>query len=97
LGTGDIAVITRLIVGALCTFFAILLSSKTREPAWLFIIFGVICTYVQVVLLTLEGFGIFDTKALLYGVPVLQIAIENVPLAFIATGLVLAVRSKSKY
>jgi hypothetical protein len=93
----EITVIARLVIGAFCTFLAILLSSKTREPAWLFIIFGIICIYAQVVLSTLEGFGIMNTNQLIFGVQLFKIAIENVPLFFISIGLVLAIRSKSRF
>jgi hypothetical protein len=95
MGINDISVILRLVIGALCTFFAILLSSKTREPSWLFIIFGVICIYAQIVLLTLESFGIFDTHVLFYGIPIVKLTTENIPLLFISIGFILA--SKSKY
>jgi hypothetical protein len=97
MGMSEISVILRLVIGAFCTFLAILLSSKTREPAWLFVIFGIICMYAQVVIVTLEGFGIFDQNILINGIPLIKLVVENVPLIFISAGLILAIVSKSKY
>jgi hypothetical protein len=93
----DISLIIRLVIGAFCTFLAILLSSKTREPAWLLIILGVICLYSQVVAATLEAFGIFDMGMLILGIPLIKLAIENIPPIIISTGLLFAIISKSKY
>ncbi len=93
----EITIIARLITGAFCTFLAILLSSKTREPAWLFMIIGIVCFYAQIVLVTLESFGIFNTNELILGLPMIKLATENIPLLFISIGLIMAIVTKSKF
>jgi hypothetical protein len=98
MGMNDIAIIIRLVFGALTTFFAILLSSRTRDPALIFIIIGAVFMYVQIVLLTLDAFGVFDVNLALFGVPsLLRIAIENIPLVFLSTGFILAISARIKF
>jgi hypothetical protein len=97
MGINELTQVIRLVFGAMCTFFAILLSSKTREPSWVLIIIGVMCMYVQVVVSTLDGFGILDTNISILGLPVLRILLENIPLIFLTIGFILALAKKSKY
>jgi hypothetical protein len=49
---------SKLILGAVATFLAIILWSKTRDTAWMLIVIGIIVSYVEVVFVTLNGFGI---------------------------------------
>jgi len=87
---------SHLALGAFATFCAILLWSRTRDLAWTFIIIAVILSYADIVLATLRGFGILDEDLLSYrGVPVLRIALADLPLLFSGLGFVLAaVRKK---
>ena len=50
--------ISRLSLGALAAFFAILLWTKTRDAAWMLVVAGVITAYAETVysVLTLLGF-----------------------------------------
>ncbi|MBN2531438.1 MAG: hypothetical protein JXB88_01030 [Spirochaetales bacterium] len=85
----ELIIITRIITGAMCTFFAILLWSKTREPAWIFIIIGTLCIYVEIVFTTLEAFGILSKDLLtISGIPVLKLLLFNLPLLFITIGFI---------
>jgi hypothetical protein len=83
---------SHLVLGAFATFCAILLWSRTRDMAWTFIIIGVIISYADIVLTTLRGFGILGEDLLRYhGVPVLQIALADLPLLFAGIGFLIAV------
>jgi hypothetical protein len=83
---------SHLVLGAFATFCAILLWSRTRDMAWTFIIIGVIVSYADIVLSTLRTFGILGEDLLRYqGVPVLQIALTDLPLLFIGIGFLVAV------
>jgi hypothetical protein len=83
---------THLLLGAFATFSAILLWSRTRDMAWTFVIIGAIVSYADIVLATLRGFGILGDDPLRYhGVPVLQIALSDIPLLFLGIGFLVAV------
>jgi hypothetical protein len=86
---------SRLALGAFATFGAILLWSRTRDLAWTFLIVAAVLTYADIVLATLRGFGILGEDLLSYrGVPVLQIALADLPLLFAGLGFVLAAARK---
>jgi biotin transporter BioY len=53
-----IYIATRLALGALASFFAIMLWSKTRDVAWMLMVAGTIAAYVETVYSILERFGI---------------------------------------
>ncbi len=82
---------SHLVLGAFSTFCAILLWSRTRDMAWTFLIIGVIVSYADIVLSTLRGFGVLGPDLLLYrGIPVLQIALADLPLLCFGIGLLVA-------
>jgi hypothetical protein len=84
-----------LALGAFATFCAILLWSRTRDLAWTFIIIAAILTYVNIVLATFQRFGMLPEDIVSYGgVPVLQIALDDLPLLFLGIGFVLAAARK---
>ncbi len=88
---------SRLALGAFATFGAILLWSRSRDLAWTFLIIAAILTYADIVLGTLRSFGILGEDLLNYrGVPVLQLALADLPLLFTGVGFLLAaVRKRS--
>jgi len=51
-------IICRLVFGTVSTFFAILLWSRTRDAAWIFVIIGAVIAYVEIIysILNLLGF-----------------------------------------
>ncbi|MGA2976012.1 MAG: hypothetical protein ABSF77_11945 [Spirochaetia bacterium] len=84
-----------LVLGAFATFCAILLWSRTRDMAWTFVIIGAIVSYADIVLATLRAFGILGEDLLRYhGVPVLQIALADLPPLFLGIGFLVAVSRK---
>jgi hypothetical protein len=81
-----------LLFGAFATFCAILLWSRTRDMAWTFVIVGTIISYAGIVYGTLATFGIIDEAAFaLRGVPVVRMALADVPLLFLGIGFIVAV------
>jgi hypothetical protein len=91
----DIVTFTReaahLVLGAFATFCAILLWSRTRDMAWTFIIIGAIVSYADIVLSTLRVFGILGEELLVYrGIPVLQMALADLPPLFLGIGFLIA-------
>jgi hypothetical protein len=86
---------SHLAVGAFATFCAILLWSRTRDIAWTFVIIAAILSYADIVLATLRGFGVLGEDLLSYrGVPVLQIALADLPLLFSGLGFLVAAGRK---
>lgn len=87
-----IAESSRLLFGAFATFCAILLWSRTRDMAWTFVIVGTIISYAGIVYGTLATFGIIDeAKLLLREVPVVKIALTDLPPLFVGIGFIVAV------
>ena len=91
----EIALLIRLFLGALTTFFAILLWSKAREGEWLLVILAVIIMYGEIIYSTLQKFGILLLENItLFGLPVsslIQVILVNLPLVFLAIAFIIAV------
>jgi hypothetical protein len=86
---------SHLVTGAFATFCAILLWSRTRDMAWTFVIVGAIVSYADIVLTTLSSFGVIGDNLFLYhGIPVLQIALADLPLLFSGIGFLIAVSNR---
>jgi hypothetical protein len=91
----DIAAFTvdasHLLVGAFATFCAILLWSRTREMAWIFVIVAVIISYADIVLATLRSYGILGPgPQVANGIPIIGILLADLPLVFSGIGFVIA-------
>lgn len=88
-----VLMVSRLVLGAIVTFVAILLWSRTRDSAWMFIILGTILQYGEIMVSTFEIFGIVSTnRVILWGLPVAQLVLTNLPLIFYGIGLIIAVQ-----
>ncbi len=88
---------SHLVLGAFATFCAILLWSRTRDMAWTFVIIGAIVSYADIALATLRSFGILGEDLVRYqGIPVLQIALSNIPLIFLGIGFLIAASRRGR-
>lgn len=89
-----ISVYSRLVLGALAAFFAIMLWAKTRDTAWMLIVVSTIIVYVEIICSVLEMLGIMDGNFLSIGsVPLLGILLPALRMIFlIAAFLVMIVR-----
>ncbi|MCL2881120.1 MAG: hypothetical protein FWF29_12825 [Treponema sp.] len=93
--TGRILYVTsQLIFGALASFFAIMLWSKTRDAAWMLMVIGTIVAYIEIVYSILDLLGITRGDTFLIGsVPVAAIVLPVLRMSFfIAAFLVMVVR-----
>ena len=87
-------VYSRLILGAVAAFLAIMLWSKTRDPAWMLMVIGIVVSYIEIVFSVLEMTGISAGNIMFIGsvslaailLPVLRMAF------FIAAFLVMVIR-----
>ena len=87
-------ILCRLSLGALASFFAIMLWSKTRDAAWMLLVIGTIAAYVETVYSILNLFGISGGKFFTIGsVPLTSILLSCLPIIFfIAAFAVMVVR-----
>jgi hypothetical protein len=87
-------VFSRLVIGALAAFFAIMLWSRTRDTAWMLMIGGTIAAYGESLYTVLNLFGISTPLPAIGSLPVPAIILSNVPMLFyISAFLVMVTRS----
>ena len=60
-------ILSQLILGALASFLAIMLWSKTRDIVWMFIVIGTIAAYIEIIYSILNHFGFINADFLLIG------------------------------
>ena len=87
-------ILSRLVLGALASFFAIMLWSKTRDVAWMLMVIGTIAAYVETVYAILNLFGISGVNILTIGsMPFMSILLPSLPtIFFIAAFMVMVIR-----
>ncbi|MBN1834905.1 MAG: hypothetical protein JW820_03580 [Spirochaetales bacterium] len=84
-----VILLSRLGMGALGTFFAILLWSQTRDVSWVLVIIGTLVAYAEIVLSTLERFGILSpTYFEVSGFPLLRVLLVNLPMFLYTLGFI---------
>jgi len=90
-----IMVLSRLLFGAVATFFAILLWSKTRDIAWVLVIIGTLISYAEIVFITLEKFGLVGSEMWqVQGVPIFKLLLFNLPMVFFTAAFITIVFRK---
>jgi hypothetical protein len=78
-----VMMLSRLGLGALATFLAIILWSRTRDIAWMFIVIGTIVNYGQIIYSTLETIGVVTPEAYqVFGISLPSLLLTNLPLVF---------------
>jgi hypothetical protein len=89
-----IYIVSRLSLGAVASFLAIMLWSKTRDIAWMLMVTGAIAAYVETVYSILELFGITGEAVISIGaLPLVSIILPCLPMIFfIAAFAVMVVR-----
>jgi hypothetical protein len=86
---------SRLILGALASFFAIMLWSKTRDVAWMLMVIGTIAAYIETVYSILDMFGISGGDRFLVGsVPAASIVLPCLRTAFFIIAFIVMVFRK---
>lgn len=89
-----IMMLSRFVLGALATFLAIMVWSKTRDTAWMLIVVGTVAHYGEVVFSALETLGVVRLDFITIGeVAVFPLVLANLPtLFFILAFLVIVSR-----
>jgi hypothetical protein len=98
MGTGEVIYIaSRLILGALAAFFAIVLWSKTRDVAWMLMVVGAIAGYVETVYSILKTFGIVGEELFSFGaVSLISLILSNLPAIFFIAAFSVMIARKSR-
>lgn len=87
-----ITVLSRLGLGAVATFFAIVLWSRTRDPAWMFVVVATIIRYGEVVYSTLETFGVITAPGIVVaGESVFRLVLVNLPTVSIIVAFIIMI------
>ena len=89
-----IYILSRLSLGALASFFAIMLWSKTRDVAWMLMVIGTIAAYVETVHAILGLFGIGGGILVIGSVPLISIILPCLPTVFFIAALAVMVVRK---
>jgi hypothetical protein len=78
-----IMLVVKLALGSAAAFLSIILWSKTRDTAWMFVIIGVIAGYGETIFLTLKSFGIVSADLLVISdISVFELVLSNLPILF---------------
>ena len=81
-------ILSRLLLGALASFFAIILWSKTRDIAWMLIIISTITVYAEVICSILKMLGVLEWNFMYIGsVSIPEIALPAMRLVFLIAAL----------
>jgi hypothetical protein len=97
--SGDVLLlVSRLAFAAVAMFLAIILWSRTRDTAWMFIVVGAIAAYADIIYSLLIQFGVIDREAFTPGgVPVASLVFTNLPSIFFSIAfMVMIVRKRVK-
>ena len=90
-----IYILGRLILGALASFLAIMLWSKTRDVAWMLMVIGTITAYAEAVYAILKLLGISEGNIFIIGsVPLMSILLPSLPTVFFIAAFAVMVRRK---
>ena len=88
----EISILIKLLMGAVGTFCAILLWSRTRDVAWVLVVIGVLVSYAGIIFDTLDRFGLVTWDdfivAGLPGFALIQAILTNLPILLYSTAFV---------
>ena len=86
-------ILSRLILGALASFFAILFWSRTRDLAWIFVIISAIAAYVETIFSILKLFGIISEN---FTIGTSSILLSSVPTIFLIAAFLVMLSRKNR-
>ena len=93
-----IRISSRLILGAIASFLAIMLWSRTRDAPWVLIIIATIMAYVETLYSILKQFGIEIGNSLsVSAIQILPIVLSCLPVAFVIAALAVMVVRKYRH
>ena len=96
MGTQEaLMMLSRFVLGALATFLAILVWSRTRDTAWMLIVVGTVAHYGEIVLSALETLGVIRLDFVTINeVAVFPLVLANLPTLFYIVAFLILVSRK---
>jgi len=90
-----IYILSRLILGGLASFLAIMLWTRTRDTAWMLVIMGIIAAYGETIFTIVNLFGVYSRTAIYIGtVPIARILLSGFPTMFFIAAFAVMVARK---
>ena len=91
-------ILSQLVLGAVASFLAIMLWSRTRDAAWMLIVIGTIVSYIEIVYSILEHFGMGGDDFYLIGsVPLISFILPSLRMIFFITAFTVMIIRQSRY
>jgi len=92
-----ILLLAKLITGFAATLTAVLLWSKTRESAWMFVVLGTVFLYSEIIFSTLELLGLANFYFFtIYGISLINLIFAVFPFIFFTIGFILFLASRRR-
>ena len=93
-----IRISSRLVLGAIASFLAIMLWSRTRDAPWVLMIIATIMAYVETLYSMLKQFGIaIGSSFSVSAIPILPIVLSCLPMAFVIAAFAVMVARKYRH
>jgi hypothetical protein len=90
-------ILSQLSFGAVATFLAIMLWSKTRDPAWMLVVISAIFAYIEIVYSILGLFGIDGGNLFLIGsVPLISFVLPLLRMTFFIAAFIVMIVKHSR-
>jgi hypothetical protein len=88
-----ILISSRLVFAATAVFFSIVLWSKIRDTAWMFIVIGILAVYIEIIYSILGKFGIYGVNTMLIGsIPLAAILLRSLWMIFFIAAIIVMVK-----
>jgi len=92
-----IFIFSQLVLGAGAAFLAILLWPKTREAAWMLVIFGTIVAYIETVYSIMKVFGIAGEEYIILGsLPLISFILPSVRMTLFIVAFAIMIIKQSR-
>jgi hypothetical protein len=92
-----IYVMSRLVLGAIASFLAIMLWSRTRDAAWMIMVLGIILAYAETVYSIVNRFGIAGDFLFIGSMPIISILLPCLPTVFFIAAFAVMVGRKYRH
>ncbi len=97
MGIGELVfTASRLGLGAVAAFLAIVLWSKTRDSAWMLMVIGTIAAYANTIYSILDSLGMVETSLALGNVPLASLVFPNIPTVFFILAFAVMIGRKGR-
>jgi len=96
--TGQIIfILSQLILGAVVAFLAISLLPKTRDAAWMLVIFGAIILYIETVYSILKTLGIVAEELIIFNsIPLISLILPSARMILFIAAFAIMLYKQSK-